>query len=74
MKLFFVGDDDCCAWMQSETIDLTELRQRGDGITNFFARSDAMARFKEQADKTANFVDSDGLPYIGQVLETFILD
>ena len=57
--------------MQSETIDLTELRQRGDGITNIFARSGAMARFKEQADKTANFVDSDGLPYIGQVLKSF---
>ncbi|KAG0595859.1 hypothetical protein M758_UG204100 [Ceratodon purpureus] len=53
---------------KSETIDLTELRQRGDGITNVFARSGALARFKEQADKTANFVDSDGLPYIGQTL------
>lgn len=53
--------------MQSETIDLTDLRQRGDGITNVFARSGAMARFKEQADKSANFIDVDGLPYIGQV-------
>ncbi|KAG0595858.1 hypothetical protein M758_UG204100 [Ceratodon purpureus] len=59
---------------KSETIDLTELRQRGDGITNVFARSGALARFKEQADKTANFVDSDGLPYIGQVPEISVLD
>lgn len=53
---------------KSETIDLTELRQRGDGVTNVFARSGAMARFKEQADKSANFIDIDGLPYVGQTL------
>lgn len=54
--------------LQSETIDLTQLRQKGDGVSNIFSKPGASSRFKEQADKDAKFIDSDGLPYIGQVI------
>ncbi|CAK9217456.1 unnamed protein product [Sphagnum troendelagicum] len=53
---------------KSETIDLTHLRQKGDGIVNVFGRPAASSRFKETAEKDAKFIDSDGLPHIGQAL------
>ncbi|BBN05770.1 DNA-directed RNA polymerase I subunit RPA2 [Marchantia polymorpha subsp. ruderalis] len=55
---------------KTETIDLTRMRRKGDGIVNVFARSDAAGGPKRGAPpvQNSNFVDTDGLPYIGQTL------
>ncbi|KAJ7532498.1 hypothetical protein O6H91_13G006400 [Diphasiastrum complanatum] len=55
---------------KSETVDLTEMRQRGDGIVNVFSRSDGQAgrRTVSGMDQTS-FIDRDGLPHVGQVLK-----
>ncbi|KAH9310677.1 hypothetical protein KI387_025712, partial [Taxus chinensis] len=48
---------------QTETIDLTEKQERHDGILKLFARTNKDASL-------SRFVDTDGLPYIGQILQS----
>ncbi|GLJ25400.1 hypothetical protein SUGI_0486220 [Cryptomeria japonica] len=48
---------------QTETIDLTENRERHDRILKLFARSNKDASL-------SRFIDTDGLPYIGQILQS----
>lgn len=68
----FLCADDLYMWLQSETIDLTAIRQRGDGIISMFGKAgESTGKFKEQADSKEKFIDRDGLPFIGQVFLTF---
>lgn len=52
---------------KTETIDLTKMRQKGDGCINKFAR--AAPPPGRSYNPEAKFLDSDGLPYIGQRLK-----
>lgn len=46
---------------KTETIDLTKFNRKGDGFSNEFARSSNL--------QDAKFLDTDGLPYVGQRLK-----
>ncbi|CAM6092481.1 unnamed protein product [Calypogeia fissa] len=52
---------------KTETIDLTKLRRKGDGIVNVFGRSDG-SKNGALATQYTNYIDVDGLPHIGQVI------
>lgn len=49
-----------CFIVQTETIDLAKKLDRGDRVLEIFARSNDR--------KMKSSIDSDGLPYIGEVL------
>lgn len=52
--------------MQTETVDLTRLRRKGDGIVYQFKRAEDSRKVPYHSAKD-QFIDRDGLPFIGQV-------
>ncbi|GBG84447.1 hypothetical protein CBR_g38732 [Chara braunii] len=56
---------------KTEQIDLTSLHAKGDGINNVFGRADSRGgkAYAARSKNDANFVDEDGLPFIGTPLK-----